>query len=115
MTDCKLGLRVHPAIVVNGWPFVDRNMSTGLEAARRRFPASIGQIEILIRQDEDFSELCNDLAAAEAALVAVEDLAPTLREGRVAECNDWIASLSNEIEVALQNAKIIPITKRPCS
>ena len=87
-------------------------MGTGLDAARRRFPSSLGQIEILIGQNEDFRELCNDLAAAEAALSAVNDLAPALRDGRLAECNDWIESLSIEIEDALMKTKVIPI-RRP--
>jgi hypothetical protein len=88
-------------------------MSNGLEAARRRFPSFSGEIEVLIRQNEEFSELCNDLAAAEAALMTVNDLAPQLRDGRVAECKDWIESLSREIEDALMKAKVVPITRRP--
>jgi hypothetical protein len=90
-------------------------MITGLDAARRRFPSSSGQIAILISQSEGFSELCSDLAAAEEALIAVEDLAPACREARLAECRDWIESLSREIEDALMKAKVIPITRRPGS
>jgi hypothetical protein len=100
--------------MVGGHP-EDRRMSTGLDAARRRFPSSSAQIAILIRQSEGFSELCNDLAAAEAALIAVEDLAPDCRDTRLAECRDWIESLSREIEDALMNAKVVPITRRPGS
>jgi hypothetical protein len=88
-------------------------MSTGLEAARRRFPSLSDQIAILIRQSEGFSELCNDLAAAEAASIAVKDLEPACRETRLAECKDWIESLSREIEDALMKAKVVPITRRP--
>jgi hypothetical protein len=90
-------------------------MSSGLDAARRRFPSSSAQIAILIGQSEGFSELCNDLAAAEAALIAVKDLAPACREARLAECQDWIESLSREIEDALMKAKVVPITRRPGS
>ena len=88
-------------------------MSPGLNAARRRFPLSFSEIERLIRQSDDFSALCDDLAAAEAALVAVDDLAPSLRAERLAECNDWIHALSVEIEDALMKAKVIPITRGP--
>jgi hypothetical protein len=85
----------------------------GLEAARRRFPASSNEIERLIRQDDEFRGLCDDLAAAEAAVVAVNALAPELRAERLAECNDWISSLSLEIEHALLKGKVVPITTRP--
>ena len=88
-------------------------MSPGLDAARRRFPSSFSEIERLIGQNDEFRMLCDDLAAAEAALVAVEDLAPSLRAERLAECNDWIQALSVEIEDALMRAKVIPITRRP--
>ena len=54
-------------------------MSTGLDAARRRFPLSLSQIERLISQDEGFRELCNDLAAAEAARTAVDWPRPSRR------------------------------------
>ncbi len=88
-------------------------MSPGLDAARRRFPLSFNEIERLIEESEEFSALCDDLAAAEAALFAVDDLPRPLRAERLAECNDWIQALSVEIEDALTRAKVIPITPRP--
>ena len=85
---------------------------SGLDAARRKFPSSLGVIESLIMHDADFRGLCDDLAAAEAAMKRLDALPPTIRAERLAECSDWIELLSGEIEKAMQRAKVVPLTAR---
>jgi hypothetical protein len=87
-------------------------MTLGLTAARRKFPLSAKEIENLAHYDDEFRGLCDDLAAAEAALIAVESLDPALRAERLAECKGWIQSLSVEIENALDGAKVVPMPTR---
>jgi hypothetical protein len=88
-------------------------MSSGLVAASRRLPALSGRIEELIRRDEEFSALCDDLAAAEDALVVVNGLSPELCSERRSECEGWIEDLTAEIEQALARANVIPLVRRP--
>lgn len=86
-------------------------MSSGLVAASHRLPALSGQIEELIRRDEEFSALCDDLAAAEDAMGAVDLLSPELRAERRTECESWIEDLTAEIREALDRAKVIPLVR----
>jgi hypothetical protein len=86
-------------------------MSAGLEAACRRFPASLDRIEELMKRDEDFAGLCGDLAAAEIALAGVDRLPPALRSERRAECVGWIEELTAEIRRALETANVVPIAR----
>jgi hypothetical protein len=88
-------------------------MSAGLDAARRRFPASFDRIEALMKRDENFAGLCGDLAAAETALAAVDRLPPALRSERRAECEGWIEELTAEIGAALETANVVPIARPP--
>jgi molecular chaperone DnaK (HSP70) len=88
-------------------------MSSGLVAASRRLPALSSRIEELIRRDEEFSGLCDDLAAAEDAMLAVGLLTPELRNERRAECEGWIEDLTAEIKEALDRANVIPLVRPP--
>jgi hypothetical protein len=79
----------------------------GLSAALRRFPAHASEVEHLVATDENFRSLCDDLAAAEAALLGFPELPVAIKAERRIECESWIESLSAEIENALRESKVI--------
>jgi hypothetical protein len=85
------------------------NPSTGQWAATRRFPSQAKLIEEVINRSESFRGLCDDLAEAERALAASDQMPESLRRDRRAECQEWVESLTNEIEQALGRAKVVPI------
>lgn len=72
-----------------------------MAAALRRFPARSLQIRELSMRDEDFRGMCEDFAAAENALAAVDQLPVHVREERRAEFKGLIESLAAEIAEAL--------------
>ncbi|RVL60578.1 hypothetical protein [Sinorhizobium meliloti] len=72
-----------------------------MAAALRRFPARSLQIRELSMRDEDFRGMCEDFAAAENALAAVDQLPLHIREERRAEFKGLIESLAAEIAIAL--------------
>ena len=86
------------------------NPSTGHWAATRRFPSEAKLIEELMIRSESFRGLCDDFAEAERALAATEQMPEALRRARRAECQEWVESLTNEIEQILLGSKVIPIT-----
>jgi len=51
----------------------------------RRFPAERRTIEELTIRDDDFRDMCDELAEAELALEAAEALPPHIREQRTAD------------------------------
>jgi hypothetical protein len=85
------------------------NLRAEVQAAIRRFPSEANLIEELMIRSESFRGLCEDLAAAEQALHATDQMPEPLRRERRAECQEWVESLTNEIQVALHEAKVIPI------
>ena len=60
-------------------------------------------------RSESFRELCEDLAEAERALAATDQLPETLRFPRRVECQGWVESLTNEIEGMLREFKVVPL------
>ena len=66
-------------------------------------------IEKELTRSESFRGLCDDLAEAERALAATDQMPEALRRDRRAECQEWVESLTNEIECALLKAKVVPI------
>jgi len=85
----------------------------GLRAAARRFPALGSEIGALLARDENFRGLCDDLAAAEEALAAAEQLPEYLRTARRREYEELIKDLAEEIAEALERANIFPISRSP--
>jgi hypothetical protein len=79
------------------------------QAAIRRFPSEAKLVEELMIHNESFRGLCEDLAAAEQALRATDQMPEPLRRERRAECQEWVESLTEEIQTALREAKVIPI------
>ena len=88
----------------------DPNPIIGQQAATRRFPSEAKLIEEVMARSESFRELCDDLAEAERALAATDQLPEALLRDRRAECQEWVDSLENEIEWVLLRAKVVPIT-----
>jgi hypothetical protein len=85
------------------------NPSAGQQAATRSFPSEARLIEKVMILSESFRELCDDLAEAERALAATNQMPEALRRGRRAECQEWVESLTNEIERVLLTSKVVPI------
>ena len=81
----------------------------GQRAATRRFPAAAKLIEEALSRSESFRGLCNDLAEAERALAATDEMPEPMREARRAECQEWVESLTNEIARVLHEEKVIHI------
>ncbi|MET0941295.1 MAG: hypothetical protein ABWY13_08025 [Mesorhizobium sp.] len=79
-------------------------MMSGVSVACRLLPVLSRQIEQLAMQDATFRDLCDDLAAAEATLLDLRQLPKSISKQRLAECEGWITSLSEEIETALKRA-----------
>lgn len=90
----------------------DPGGAAGLTSALRRFPTHSAEIENLIGRNETFRGLCDDLAAAEQALLSVDQLPDAVRESRRLEFKSLVDSLAGEIEHALSQVKVISLWKR---
>ncbi|KAA0969785.1 hypothetical protein FPY71_14840 [Aureimonas fodinaquatilis] len=82
----------------------------GLASALRRFPTHAPQIRDLIMRNENFRTICDDLACAEQALLAVDRLQVGIREARRREFKEMVDTLSTEIERLLTQTKVINIS-----
>lgn len=87
-------------------------MNKGVTAAQHRFPERARSIERLAVRDEDFRDLCIDLADAQAALQRWELSTEPTREQRSAEYAEMVHDLLGEIETALDKADVIPLATR---
>ena len=81
----------------------------GVYAVMRRFPNERVLVKRLFTKDESFRAMCDDVAAAESALGAVDRLPEHVRTVRRAEYEELVQGLESEIEMALNRAKIVPI------
>jgi len=77
------------------------NKREAFAAARRRFPRFELPIRRLLESDENFRDICADLAAAEYALSAVEREPAASRETRRAEWQEIVDRLVDEIALAI--------------
>jgi hypothetical protein len=91
-----------------GEKIVRRLPPNGERAAARRFPSKAKLIKVLMAGDEGFRELCNDLALADQAVAAADQLPEDIRADRVAKCKEWVESLEKEIAWELNKAKSSP-------
>ena len=71
------------------------------EAVMRRFPDCELPIRRLLAADENFRDICEELAEAEHALAMVDDMPAASRAARRAEWQELIARLVVEIEASL--------------
>lgn len=75
-------------------------------AVAHRFPQAELAIRRLMSRNEDFCDLCEELAEAEAALAGVADTTPAdLREQRAHEWQELIDLLVAEVRKALRNSE----------
>ena len=81
----------------------------GQQAAIRKFPSNAKSIEALLVSSESFRELCEDLAEAERALAAIDQLPKPLQFPSRIECRGWVESLAKEIEGVLRETKVVPL------
>ncbi|MDW6022872.1 hypothetical protein SAZ10_13995 [Mesorhizobium sp. BAC0120] len=85
----------------------------GPRAAIRRFPGHLQLIRELLADDENFRGICDDLAAAEQALAAVDQLPKAVQAERRSEYEELIEDLAKEIRTSFRLARIIPIKRPP--
>lgn len=71
--------------------------------ATRRFPSFELTVKRLVETDETFLDICDELADAEAALCAVDDIPVPMQSARRAEWQDLIDRLVAEISRALRS------------
>ncbi|PTM97344.1 hypothetical protein [Mycoplana dimorpha] len=90
----------------------DPGGSAGLASALRRFPTQSAEIQNLIGRNETFRGLCDDLAAAEQALLSVDQLPDAVRESRRIEFENLVDSLAGELEHALSQIKVVSLWRR---
>ena len=83
--------------------------SRAVAAAIRRFPGRAASIRRLAERSEAFRDMCEELAAAEAALARIEASPPANRAERMAECEGWIVRLTAEMSAALRQPEVIPL------
>lgn len=86
-----------------------RVKADGVHAAIRHFPDSARRIEALACDSESFRDLCDELAAAEKALAAVDCLAEAARAERRLEWLSFIRRALEEIGAELRRIKVVPI------
>jgi hypothetical protein len=80
-------------------------MQHAVQAAIARFPDRGHAIEELARTDEGFQLLCEDFAAAQAALEHWKQTSSSVREARCAEYRELVRDLATEIEAELNRNK----------
>jgi hypothetical protein len=80
-------------------------MQHAVQAAIARFPDRGRAIEALARRNEGFRSLCEDFAAAQAALAHWQGSSATVREARCAEYRELVRDLAVEIEAELDRSK----------
>ncbi|PWK66442.1 hypothetical protein [Aminobacter sp. AP02] len=86
---------------------VPESMRAALSAALRRFPSLELTIRQLIATDQNFRDMCDELAEAEAALSRVDQLPLHICAIRKAEWGDLVERLAREILAALQEKQTI--------
>lgn len=75
-----------------------------LEPAIRRFPEWAAQVARLAERDEAFRDMCEELAAAEVALIGLGDGRSAAQVARREECEGWIVRLVDEMTEALRQS-----------
>jgi hypothetical protein len=84
------------------------NQGKALQAAAKWFPRSEFTIRRLLRSNEDFRELCEELADAEAALINVSEGATASREAREREWQELVQELVTEVGQTLRSVESRP-------
>jgi hypothetical protein len=83
-----------------------------VQAAIRHFPDRAESLVRLARISEPVREMCQELAAVEEAMSALEASTTPEAHERRAECEGWIIRLTSEISDALDEANVLPLLPR---
>ncbi len=86
---------------------VPESRRAALSAALRRFPDLELTIRQLIAADQNFRDMCDELAEAETALSRVDQLPLHIRAARKAEWEDLVERLAREVDAALQERQTV--------
>jgi hypothetical protein len=86
----------------------DQGDERALDAVAKRFPHSEFTIRRLLRSNETFRELCEELADAEAALANVPESVAALRKARESEWREMVQELVSEVEQTLRKFEAAP-------
>ncbi|BCH24021.1 hypothetical protein MesoLjLb_38060 [Mesorhizobium sp. L-8-3] len=86
---------------------VPESSRAALSAALRRFPELELTIRRMIVADQNFRDMCEELAEAEAALSRADQLPLPIRAARKAEWQDLVERLAREVDAALQEQQAV--------
>jgi hypothetical protein len=80
-----------------------------VEVVLRHFPGQRREVELLALESEEFRDLCDELATAEKALAAVDQVGIGVRAERRLEWLSFIRSALAEIDKELRRFNVIPL------
>ena len=80
-------------------------IAAGKLAARSAFPDKAKLVEDLAAQNDEFQDMCEELAECHAAIVRARAMASPIKEERIRECLGWIDRITAEMEDALQSKR----------
>jgi len=86
--------------------------SAAVRVALRHFPARSHEIEVLVQRNENFSDMCEELAEVERVLANIDQIPDQDRDARLVECKEWIERLTAEMTEALANSSVVPFRSK---
>jgi hypothetical protein len=84
----------------------------GVRSAKQHFPNRAWEIDALAQDSEDFRDLCEELATAEAALAGVDQAREGVRAERRLEWLSFIRSALAQIDAELERFNVVRIDRR---
>jgi hypothetical protein len=79
----------------------------GLSVVKALFPGRSAAIDRLASCNEDFRDICADVADLSNAISAIDTLDPQIRQDRLLEFQDCLGSLMGELERTLAKIAIL--------
>jgi hypothetical protein len=79
--------------------------------AKQCFPSRASLIDELAARDENFRDLCDDLATADHVRLKLEKESAPIMDERLDEYVELVKSLRDEIEAALDSASVVPFPR----